>query len=158
MANVKPIPEGYHTVTPYLFIKGAARAIDYYTQVFGAKERVRMPGPNGQVMHAELQIGDSIVMLADENPQMGARSPQTIGGAASSLHVYVANVDGTAQKAVDAGGQLVRPVKDQFYGDRSGTIIDPFGHIWSIATHIEDVSPEDMKERMAKAMSQSAAN
>lgn len=155
MANVKPIPEGYHTVTPYLFIKGAAHAIDYYTRVFGAKERMRMPGPTGQIMHAELQIGDSIVMLADENPQMGSKSPQTVGGAASSLHLYVSNVDEVAKKAVDAGAQLIRPVKDQFYGDRSGTIVDPFGHIWSIGTHVEDVSPAEMEKRMAKAMSQS---
>ncbi len=156
MANVKPIPQGYHSVTPYLFIKGAASAIDYYKKVFGAEERVRMPGPDGRVMHAELQIGDSIVMLADENLQIGAKSPQTIGGTSSSLHVYVQDVDTIAQKAVDAGGQLVRPVKNQFYGDRSGTLIDPFGHMWSVATHIEDVSPEEMKKRMDKAMSQSA--
>lgn len=155
MANVRAIPEGYHTVTPYLFVKGAANAIDYYKNVFGATERMRMPGPNSTVMHAELQIGDSIVMLADEHPQMGARSPQSIGGTGSSLHVYVQDVDSVSQKAVDAGAQLLRPVKDQFYGDRSGTIVDPFGHIWSIATHIEDVSPEEMRKRMA-AMSQTA--
>ena len=156
MANVKPIPDGYRTVTPYLFIKGASAAIDFYKNVFGATERVRMPGPNGRVMHAELQIGDSIIMLADEVPQIGAKSPQTIGGASSSLHVYVENVDAIAQKAVDSGATLSRPVADMFYGDRTGTIIDPFGHIWSIATHIEDVSPEEMKKRMANAMSQSA--
>jgi PhnB protein len=156
MTNVKPIPDGYRTVTPYLFIKGASAAIDFYKNVFGATERVRMPGPNGRVMHAELQIGDSIIMLADEVPQIGAKSPQTIGGASSSLHVYVENVDAIAQKAVDSGATLSRPVADMFYGDRTGTIIDPFGHIWSIATHIEDVSPEEMKKRMANAMSQSA--
>ena len=157
MTKVKPIPEGYNSVTPYLFVKGAASAIDYYKNVFGAKERMRMPGPNGRIMHAELQIGDSIVMLADENPQMGAKSPETIGGTSSSLHVYVEDVDSTAKKAVSAGAKLVRPVKDEFYGDRIGTIIDPFGHMWSIATHIEDVSPEEMKKRMANAMSQSAS-
>lgn len=156
MANVNPIPQGYHTVTPYLFIKGAAGAIDYYKKVFGATERMRMPGPNGQVMHAELQIGDSIVMLGDEQPQMGVKSPHTIGGSGTSLHVYVQDVDSVAQKAVAAGAQLVRPVQNQFYGDRSGTLVDPFGHIWSIATHVEDVSPEEMKKRMAKAVSQSA--
>jgi PhnB protein len=156
MPNVKPIPDGYHSVTPYLFIKGAASAIDYYKNVFGAKERVRMPGPNGLVMHAELQIGDSIIMLADENLQIGAKSPETLGGVSSSLHVYFENVDAIAEKATSAGGKLVRPVKDQFYGDRSGTIMDPFGHMWSIATHIEDVSPEEMRKRMDKAMSQSA--
>jgi len=156
MAKVDPIPHGYHSVTPYLFIKGAANALDFYKKVFGATERVRMPGPNGRVMHAELQIGDSIVMLADEHPEMGARSPQTVGGASSSLHVYVQDVDAIAQKAVEAGAQLTRPVQDQFYGDRSGTIIDPFGHMWSIATHIEDVAPEEMKKRMAKVVSQAA--
>ena len=156
MANVSPIPQGYHSITPYLFIQGASSAIDYYKKVFGAEERMRMPGPDGRVMHAELQIGDSIVMLADENPEMGAKSPKTIGGAASSLHVYVRDVDTTTQTAVEAGGQLIRPVKNQFYGDRSGSIIDPFGHIWSIATHIEDVSPEEMNKRMAKMATQSA--
>lgn len=156
MPKVKAIPEGYHSVTPYLFIKGAASAIDYYKNVFGAKERMRMPGPNHQVMHAELQIGDSIVMLADENPQAGAASPQTVGGASNSLHVYVEDVDTVTQKAVSGGAKLVRPVKDEFYGDRIGTISDPFGQIWSIATHIEDVSPEEMQKRMAKAMGHAA--
>jgi PhnB protein len=139
-----------------LFIKGAADAIDYYKSVFGAKERMRMPGPNGRVMHAELQIGDSIVMLADENLEIGAKSPKTLGGASSSLHIYFENVDNVAGKAVNSGAKLVRPVKDEFYGDRTGTIVDPFGHMWSIATHIEDVSPEEMKERMSKATSQAA--
>lgn len=156
MANVRTTAPGYNSVTPYLFVKGAADAIDYYKGVFGATERMRMPGPDGRVMHAEIQIGDSIVMLADEHPQMGARSPQTIGGTACSLHVYVPDVDSTAKKAVDAGAQLVRPVKDQFYGDRSGSIIDPFGHMWSIATHVEDVSPEEMQKRMAHAATQPA--
>jgi PhnB protein len=157
MANVKPIPEGYHSVTPYLYIKGAAGAIDYYKKVFGAKEHVRMPGPNGRIMHAELQIGDSMIMLADENLQIDAKSPATLGGVASSLLLYVENVDAVTQKAVTAGAKLVRPVQDQFYGDRSGTISDPFGHTWSIATHVEDVSPEEMKKRMAKATGQAAA-
>jgi PhnB protein len=157
MAKVKPIPEGYNSVTPYLFVKGAASVIDYYKNVFGAKERMRMPGPNGRIMHAELEIGDSIVMLADENPQVGAKSPETVGGASSSLHVYVEDVDSTAKKAVSGGAKLVRPVKDEFYGDRIGTIIDPFGHMWSIATHIEDVSPEEMKKRMANTSSQAAS-
>jgi PhnB protein len=157
MATVKPIPEGYHSVTPYLYIKGAASAIDYYKNVFGAKEHVRMPGPNGRIMHAELQIGDSMIMLADENLQIDAKSPATLGGVASSLLLYVENVDAVTQKAVTAGAKLVRPVQDQFYGDRSGTISDPFGHVWTIATHVEDVSPEEMKKRMAKASSQAAA-
>src|SRR5208337_666869 len=151
MSNVRPTPEGYHSVTPYLFIKGAASAIEFYKNVFGATELMRMPGPNGQIMHAELRIGDSIVMLSDENPQMGALSPQSIGGTASGLNVYIANVDGVTQKAIDAGAKLVRPVKDQFYGDRSGTIIDPFGHMWSVATHVEDVPPEEMRKRMSQA-------
>lgn len=156
MAKVRPIPTGFRNVTPYLFIKNAARAIDYYKNVFGATERMRMPGSNGRVMHAELQIGDSIVMLADENPSAGIKSPETVGGASSSLHIYVEDVDATTKKAVQEGARLVRPVKDEFYGDRSGTIVDPFGHMWSIATHIEDVSPEEMKKRMTNAMSQAA--
>ena len=157
MANVKPIPDGYHSVTPYLYIKGAASAIDYYKNVLSAKEHVRMPGPNGRIMHAELQIGNSVIMLADENLEMDAKSPETLGGVASSLLVYVENVDAVTQKAVTAGAKLVRPVEDQFYGDRMGTISDPFGHVWSIATHVEDVSPEEMKKRMAKVTSQAAA-
>jgi PhnB protein len=156
MTNINPTPEGYHSVTPYLFIKGAAGAIEFYKNVFGATEVMRMPGPNGQIMHAELKIGDSKIMLSDENPQMGALSPQTIGGTASGLNVYIADVDVVVQKAVDAGAKLVRPVKDQFYGDRSGSIIDPFGHMWSVATHVEDVSPEEMSKRAAAAMSQAA--
>lgn len=149
MPNVKPIPEGYASVTPYLYIRGAASAIDYYKQVFGAKEIMRMPG--GKVMHAELRIGDSIVMLADENSQMDVLSPQSVGGVASSLLVYLENVDAVVQKAVDAGARLIRPVQNQFYGDRSGTISDPFGHHWTVATHVEDVTPEEMKKRMAAA-------
>ncbi len=156
MSNVKPTPEGFHSVTPYLFIKGAAQAMEFYKNVFGAAELVRMPSPNGQIMHAELKIGDSIVMLGDENPQIGALSPLSIGGTASSLHVYVANVDAVVQKAIDAGAKSVRPVADQFYGDRSGTVIDPFGHMWSVATHIEDVAPEEMRRRAAKAQAQAA--
>jgi PhnB protein len=156
MSNVKPIPEGYHSLTPYLFVRNAAGAIEFYKSVFGATETMRMPGPNGQIMHAELKIGDSTVMLSDENPQMGALSPQSIGGTATGLNVYIANVDAVVQKAVDAGAKLVRPVKDQFYGDRSGSVIDPFGHLWSVATHVEDVSPEEIRKRASAAMSQTA--
>jgi PhnB protein len=156
MSNVKPIPDGYHSVTPYLFIRGAGGAIDFYKKVFGAKEIVRVPGSIGQVMHAELKIGDSIVMLADENPKAGSMSPQTAGGVSVCLHVYVENVDEVMQKAVDNGAKLLRPVQNQFYGDRSGTLIDPFGHMWSVATHVEDVAPEEMKKRMAAAASQVA--
>jgi PhnB protein len=156
MTSVRPIPAGYHSLTAYLFIKDAAGAIEFYKKVFGAAEIMRMAGPNGQIMHAELRIGDSVVMLSDENPQMGAVSPQSLGGTASGINVYIADVDSVVQKAVDSGAKLVRPVKDQFYGDRSGTLIDPFGHMWSVATHVEDVSPEEMRKRAAATMSQAA--
>jgi PhnB protein len=155
MATVKPIPDRYHTITPYLYIKGAAEAIKYYEKVFGATESVAMPGPGGKIMHAELKIGDSIVMLAEENRAMGALIPATLGGSPFLLHIYVTDVDAVTKKAVDAGAKLIRPVKDQFYGDRTGTVIDPFGHVWNIGTHVEDVSPDEMRKRMA-AMSQSA--
>jgi PhnB protein len=146
---VKAVPEGYHTVTPYLIVNGAARALDFYRKAFGAKEQVRMPGPDGKVMHAEIQIGDSKVMLADEFPQMGAKSPQSIGGTPVGICLYVAKVDAVYEQAVAAGAKVERPLQDQFYGDRSGTVIDPFGHKWTIASHIEDVSPEEMQKRMA---------
>lgn len=156
MSNVKPVPEGYRSVTPYLFIRDAASAISYYKLVFGATEIMRMPSPDGKVMHAELKFGDSVVMLGEENPKVGALSPQSIGGSAGCLNLYLGDVDAVVQKAVDAGAKVVRPVKDQFYGDRSGSVIDPFGHIWSVATHIEDVTPEEMRKRAAAAMSQAA--
>lgn len=146
---VKPIPDGYHTVTPYLIIKGAAAALDFYQRALGAREVVRMPGPDGKVMHAEIQIGDSMIMLADEFPEMGALSPQTIGGTAVGLCLYIPDVDAVFQQAVAAGAKIERPLQNQFYGDRSGTIIDPFGHKWTLSTHIEDVSPEEMQRRMA---------
>jgi PhnB protein len=155
MSTAKPIPEGYHSVTPYLFVRAAPLAIDFYKNVFGAAEVIRMPGPNGKIMHAELRIGDSIVMLADENPQTGMMSPQTIGGFSTGLHLYVENVDAVIQKALENGAKLLHPIKNQFYGDRSGSLLDPFGHMWSVATHVEDVSPEEMKKRMS-AMSQTA--
>lgn len=158
MGAVKPIPDGYHNVTPYLYVRGAAGAIDFYKNVFGATEIMRMPGSDGKIMHAELKIGDSIVMLADENPQMGVMSPQTVGGYSVGLLVYVANADAVIQKAVGTGGKLIRPVKNQFYGDRSGSLLDPFGHMWTIATHVEDVSPEEMGKRMTAAMSQTAGS
>jgi PhnB protein len=158
MANVKAIPDGYHNVTPYLFVRSAASAIDFYKNVFGATEIVRMAGPNGKIMHAELKIGDSIVMLADENPQTGVMSPQTVGGFSAGFHVYVENADAVIQKAVENGAKALRPIKNQFYGDRSGSILDPFGHMWSVATHIEDVSPEEMRKRMNAAMSQAAGS
>jgi PhnB protein len=146
---VKPIPENYHAVTPYLVVQGAAKAIDFYKKVFGAKELMRMPGPGGKVMHAEIKIGDSIIMLADEHPEMDARSPQAFGGTPVSLMVYVPDVDNVFKQAVSAGAKELRPVKDQFYGDRSGTISDPFGHKWTVSTHVEDVSADEMKRRMA---------
>jgi PhnB protein len=158
MPNVKPVPEGYHNVTPYLFVRSAASAIDFYKNIFGATEIMRMPGSNGKIMHAELRIGDSIVMLADENPQTGVMSPQTIGGFSVGMHLYVESVDQEIQKAVESGAKLLRPIKNQFYGDRSGTVLDPFGHMWSVATHVEDVSPEEMRKRMTAAVGQAAGS
>ena len=158
MGSVKAIPDGYHNVTPYLFVKGAVGAIDFYKKVFGATEIMRMAGPTGKIMHAEVKIGDSIVMLADENLQTGVMSPQTIGGYSVGLHVYVENVDAVIQKAVENGAKPLRSIKDQFYGDRSGSVLDPFGHMWSVATHVEDVSPEEMRKRMTAAMSQAAGS
>jgi PhnB protein len=156
MSTVKAIPDGYPIVIPYLYVKGAAKAIEFYKNVFGAVEKVRMPGPNESVGHAELTFGDSMVMLSDEHPQMGALGPQSVGGSPVTLHVYAADVDAVVQKAVAAGATLDRPVKNQFYGDRTGLIIDPFGHKWYVATHVEDVSPEEMKKRMAAVMGQAA--
>ena len=146
---VKPIPEGYHSVTPYLIIKGASAAIDYYKKVFGATEIMRFPTPDGQIGHAELKIGDSPIMLADEMPGRGYVSPKTLGGTPVSIMIYVNDVDSVFKKAVDTGTTVDQPIKDQFYGDRSGTIHDPFGHVWTIATHKEDVTPEEMKRRMS---------
>ena len=153
---VKKIPEGYHSVTPYLIIKGAAAGIDYYKKVFGATERMRMDGPGGTIGHAELVIGSSTIMLADEHPDMGYRSPKTLGGTPVSLVVYVEDVDTVFKRAVDAGAKSQRPVENQFYGDRMGTLEDPFGHVWSIATHVEDISPEEMKRRADQMMKQQA--
>ncbi len=152
MNKVHYIPKGYNTVTPYLIIKGAAKAIDYYKNVFGATEVMRMAGPDGRVGHAELQIGDSRIMLADENPQMGHRSAESIGASPVSLLVYLPDCDQVVAKAVAAGAKILKPVEDQFYGDRSGFIQDPFGHFWSVATHKEDLSQQEMEERGKKAM------
>jgi PhnB protein len=152
MSKVHYIPKGYNSVTPYLIIKGAAKAIDYYKNVFGATEVVRMAGPDGRVGHAELQIGDSHIMLADEFPEMGHRSAESIGASPVSLLVYIPDCDKVVAKAVAGGAKVLKPVEDQFYGDRSGFIQDPFGHLWGIATHIEDVSPKEMVERAKKAM------
>ena len=151
--KVKPIPAGYHSVTPYLVVDGAAKAIDFYKKVFGAKELMRMPNPDGsRIGHAELKIGDSPIMLADENPEMGNRSPRKLGGSPISLMVYVKDVDAQVAQAVAAGGKLVRPVADQFYGDRTGGIDDPFGYHWYLATHVEDVPPAELEKRAAKLM------
>jgi PhnB protein len=146
---VQAIPTGYAGVTPYLIIRDAARAIDFYKKAFGATELMRFPGPDGAIGHAEIKIGDGVVMLADESPEMGHKSPQTLGGTPISLLFYVPDVDARFASAVAAGGTVKNPLKDQFYGDRSGTITDPFGHIWTIATHTEDVSADEMQRRMA---------
>jgi PhnB protein len=152
MAAVKPIPEGYPRVIPYLSVDGATSAIDFYTKVFDAKERMRMPAPEGKVGHAELEIGDSIVMLADVFPEMGGQSPKSIGGTPVSVMVYVEDVDAVFDRAIGAGATSERPVENQFYGDRAGQFVDPFGHRWFVATHVEDVPPEEMAKRAAEAM------
>ena len=149
--NVKPIPEGYHSVTPYLIIKGAAEAIEYYKKSFGATELFRMPTPDGKIGHAELKIGDSPIMLSDEHPDLGHVGPQTLGGTSVGIMIYVDDVDTIYKRAISGGGQEIRPLQDQFYGDRSGTLKDPFGHMWTVATHVEDVAPEEMQKRMAAA-------
>ena len=146
---VKAIPDGYYSLTPYLVCKGAAKAIDFYTRVFGAHEIMRMPGPGGQVMHAELKIGNSVLMLADENRERGALSPETIGGTAASIMFYTDDVDAVFNRAVAAGAKSETPVADMFWGDRMGNLVDPFGHKWAIATHKEDVTPDEMQKRMA---------
>jgi PhnB protein len=145
---LSPIPAGYHTVTPYLIVKGGAAALEFYTKAFGAQELFRMPGPDGVLAHAEMQIGDSRIMLADEFPNMGHRGPQSLGGTSVSLLLYVEDVDARFRQAIAAGAKELKPVENQFYGDRSGTLTDPFGHVWTIATHVEDVSPEEMDRRM----------
>jgi PhnB protein len=146
--TVKPIPDGYHTVTPYLIVRGGAAAIEFYRKAFGATEVMRLGGEAGPIMHAEIQIGDSRVMLADENPQMGALAPQAPGSSGVGFCLYVENVDELFAQAVDAGATVKRPLQDQFYGDRSGTLEDPYGHVWTLATHVEDVTPEEMHRRM----------
>ena len=153
---VKPVPEGYHTITPHLIVRDAARAIEFYKQAFGAKDRGVMKGPDGKVMHAELQIGDSILMLADEMPEFGSRSPQSIGGSPTGLHIYTDNVDAAFDRAVKAGAQVEMPVMEQFWGDRYGKLKDPFGHSWSVATHVKDLSVEEMKRGMDEAMAKMA--
>ena len=146
---VKPIPEGYRSITPYLIIKGAARAIEFYKQAFGATEIMRFPGPNNTIGHAELRIGDSVIMLADEAPGGQYRSPDAFGGSPVSLMIYIEDVDKVFARALSLGARQTRAVEDQFYGDRSGNLVDPFGHIWTVSTHVEDVSQEEMQRRMA---------
>jgi PhnB protein len=152
----KPIPEGYHTVTPYLIIRGAAAAIEFYQTAFGATELFRFPAPDGKIGHAEIKIGDSPIMLADEYPEMGYKSPQTLGGSPVSLMIYVDDVDTVFDQAVAAGAKTREAVSDKFYGDRIGTLEDPFGHVWHVSTHKEDVSVEEM-ERRAKAAGATAS-
>jgi len=150
MANVKPIPEGYHSITPYLIVNGGAKALDFYKKAFGATELFRMEH-EGKIGHAEIKIGDSPIMLADEQPGMGYVSPQALGGTPVSLMIYVEDVDKTYKQAISSGGVEVKALQDQFYGDRSGTLKDPFGHVWTVATHKEDVTPEEMNKRIAAA-------
>jgi len=147
--SVKPIPDGYHSVSPYLIVADGAKAIGFYREVFGAQLRLRLDGPNGKVGHAELEIGDSVVMLADEHPEMGALAPTSIGATPVGLHLYLDDVDAVAAKAVAAGATLKSPVENKFYGDRLGSIVDPFGHLWHISTHVEDVSAEEIGRRAA---------
>jgi PhnB protein len=147
-AKVQPVPAGYSSVTAYLIVDGGARALEFYARAFGAREVMRLPAPGGRIGHAEIEIGDSRVMLADECPEMDTRAPAAYGGSPVTLHLYVGDVDAVVARAVAAGAELRRPVQDQFYGDRSGTIRDPFGHVWHLATHVEDVPPEEIQRRM----------
>lgn len=150
MAKVTPIPAGYHSVTPYLVLDGATKAIEFYKQAFDAEELMRMPAPENKIAHAEIRIGDSPVMMADASDEF--KGPRAFGGTPVSLMIYVEDVDRIFRQALAAGAVQLRPVADQFYGDRTGTLADPFGHVWTVATHVEDVSPEEMKRRMAKMM------
>jgi uncharacterized glyoxalase superfamily protein PhnB len=153
--SVKPIPDGYHSLTPALTVRDAERAIEFYKNAFGATSRGGvMKGPDGKVMHAELKIGDSIIMLSDEFPQFGALSPQSVGGSSSTIHIYLDGVDAAFDRAVKAGAEVEMPVMDQFWGDRYGRLKDPFGHKWSIATHTKDLSMDEMKQGMDEAMEQ----
>lgn len=147
---VKAIPDGYHSVTPYLIVNGAARAIEFYKRAFGATERARLDGPGGRIGHAEVMIGDSVIMLADEHPEMGVVGPGTERRSPVGIGLYVENADATFARAVECGAKVQRPMADQFYGDRSGTVIDPFGHVWTIATHTQDVSWDEMNRRYAE--------
>ena len=149
---VRPIPEGYHTATPYLIFRDCAKAIDFYKQAFGATELFRMPTPEGRIGHAEIRIGDSPIMMADEYPDMGYRSPEGYGGSPVSIMLYLEDSDASFGQAIAAGAEEVKPVQDQFYGDRSGTVKDPFGYTWTVATHVEDVPPEEIDRRFKASM------
>jgi PhnB protein len=155
--GTKPIPDGYRTATPYLIVKGAAEAIEFYKRAFGATELLRMADPKGRVGHAEIRIGDSVIMLADEYPEMGHRGPRSLGGSSVSILLYLEDVDTVFERALKAGARAQRPVQNQFYGDRSGTLEDPFGHVWTIATHVEDVPEEELKRRAEAVMKSSAS-
>jgi PhnB protein len=150
VSNVKPIPDGYPRLSPYLCVDGAADAIEFYETVFGGRERMRLPGPDGKVGHAEIEIGDALIMLADEHPEIGVRSPKAYGGTGTTLSLYVEDVDAVMERAAAKGATVLRPARDEFYGDRSGQFEDPFGHRWTVATHIEDVTPEEMQRRAAE--------
>ena len=152
MADVKPIPDGYPQVTPYLIVDGGAAAIDFYTKVLGATEKMRMPSPGDRIGHAELELGDSLIMLADEHPERNIVGPRTVGGTPVMISVYVEDVDAVFERALAHGAKSTRPVENQFYGDRTGQFEDPFGHHWSVATHVEDVPPDEMEQRAAEAM------
>lgn len=152
--KVKAIPDGYHAVTPYLFIKDAGRAIEFYKKAFSAKERLRLDMPGGGVAHAELEIGNSVIMMGEECPAMEAKSPQSIGGSPVMIHLYVDDVDEVFKRAVSEGAKVLQPLEDKFYGDRSGSVTDPFGHLWGIATHKEDVPPDEINRRAAAMFQQ----
>ena len=154
--SVKPVPDGYHTLTPFLTVRDAARAIEFYKQAFGAEERGAAKDPTGKIMHAELKIGDSIIMLSDEYPEFGSVSPLSIGGSAMGLHIYLDGVDAAFDRAVKAGAKVDMPVMDQFWGDRYGRLTDPFGHKWSIGTHVRDMSQDEMKRGMDEAFARAA--
>jgi PhnB protein len=157
MATVKPVPPGFHTVTPHLIVKDAAKALDFYTRAFGAKEQVRMAGPHGGIMHAQMQIGDSMVFMADEMPTMGSRGPLALGGTTVSLCIYTDDADAMFKRATDAGATVKMPLDDMFWGDRYGQVTDPFGHVWAIITHVKDLTPEQMKKAMNEFFAQQPA-
>jgi len=151
--KVKPVPDGYTTATPYLTVRGGAKAIDFYKEAFGAKELFRMPGPDGKIMHAEILIGNSHIMLADESDSAETKSPQTLNGSTGGIFLYLEDVDSSFQQAVKAGAKQTMPLQNMYWGDRFGKLTDPFGHKWMLASHVEDVSPEEIEERMAAAVS-----